>query len=71
MTVGVWMVPVVLAAAVLLLWAAAWLEGLAAPPGNGFATLEAADAGFSDTAVSPQLLGVVGQLDAKPDRSAA
>lgn len=73
MTVGVWMVPVALAAAVVFLWAATWFEGLVAPPGYGPAgrTLETADAGFSDPAVSPQVLGVVGRLDAEADRSAA
>ena len=73
MTVGVWMVPVVLAAAVAFVWAAVWFEGLVAPPGYVPAgrTLEAADAGLSDTAVSPQFLGVAGQLDAEPHRPAA
>lgn len=73
MTVGVWMVPVVLAAAVVFLWAAVWFEGLVAPPGYGSEgrALDAVDAGYPDTAVSSQLLGVVGQLDTEPNRPAA
>ena len=36
MNVGVWLVPVVLAAVVLILFVSAWLEGVVAPMRDGF-----------------------------------
>ena len=71
MSVAVWMVPVVLAALVVFLWAAAWLEGLVAPLGYEpeIRTIMSADTAFTDTAARP--LGTDGQLGAELENRAA
>ena len=56
MTAGVWMVPLVLMAAVVFLWATAWFEDHVAPRDFDpqLPTMKAADAVIADTAVDHQ-----------------
>jgi hypothetical protein len=50
MTPGVWIVPLVIVALVVFLWASTWLEDHVAPPGYDpeLPTLEGADTAFAD-----------------------
>jgi hypothetical protein len=70
-TLGVWMVPLVLLAAVVLLWVSAWFEGRVAPRESDAQsrTLETVTA-FVDAADHTSL-GMDGDLVAEPTRPAA
>lgn len=57
MSVGVWLVPVALAAILVFLWAATWLESRIAPRGqdSGLPVVESVDKAKDDTvANSPE-----------------
>ena len=71
-SVGVWMVPVVLAGLAALLWAAAWYEGVVAPLDHQakLPRLDAVDTALADRGAGPEFLGMDGRLDAELDRPA-
>lgn len=79
MTLGVWLVPVVLLAVIMLLWASAWFEGYVAPREHDrqlrpLEELETAisDAATSDAATDNTSLMVVDEMPSpEPSRSAA
>ena len=54
--VGVWLVPVVLAALLAFLWAATWLESRIAPRGRDdprLPSIESVDTAFDDVVANP------------------
>ena len=73
MTLGVWIVPLVLVAAVLFLWASAWFENHIAPLhyGHELRNLEAVDTPLAGPAATQTSLRMDDHLAVEPDRSAA
>lgn len=73
MTVGVWMVPFVLLAGVVLLWSSAWFEGIVAPQNRNprLSALDKIDTAFVDTAADRTSPGMDGELPAEPALPAA
>jgi hypothetical protein len=73
MTAGVWMVPVVLLAAVVFLWASAWFESHVAPRDSHpqLPTLQAVDTAFVDTAPDGTPLDMDAPLAGEPARRVA
>ena len=67
MSVGVWMVPVVLVTLVVILFASAWLEGFVAPMGDEFdpAAPEALDSARLGIAAPPVELFI--EVDPGPE----
>lgn len=73
MTLGVWLVPLVLLAAIVLLWASAWFEGYVAPRENNpqLRSLERLETVIADTATDNTSLGVDDLPTPETSRSAA
>ncbi len=72
MTYGVWLLPIVLVAAVVFLWAAAWFEALLFPPDHDAEThhLEVGDNSWAP-ADTYQATGVNDQRFTEPPSPAA
>lgn len=73
MTLGVWMVPLALLAAGVLLWASTWFESHVAPREYDpqLRAVEAVDTALVDTAADHPSLGVDGHLAGEPAQPAA